>query len=131
SGYQGPHVIFSGPLEADILTNMFYHNLKDVMDKTEGGIYRTSTPGAANFGRYQGFGTWKDGVGFNSMRAWSRDFGPTLMELAELGYQDRAEKASIWAFDCADWYRQHKITYADGTPTPPHWTRCINVQDEK
>jgi hypothetical protein len=126
-----PHLQFKGDLAADLLTNEFYANAADTLVKTAGGRYRTSSPGATNFGRYTGIGTWRDGVGWNENRAWSRDFGAALIELAHLGFQHRAEQLADYAFRWARWYPEHHVTYADGTPTPAHWTRCIDVPEER
>jgi hypothetical protein len=126
-----PHVQFKGDLAADLLTNEFYANAADTLVKTAGGRYRTSTPGATNFGRYTGIGTWRDGVGWNENRAWSRDFGAALIEVAHLGFQHRAEQLADYAFQWQRWYPEHHITYPDGTPTPAHWTRCIDVPEER
>ena len=125
--YQGPRVRFTGGVCADILTDMFYHNVNDLLAKTADGTYHTSTLGSPNWGRFLGFGTWEEGLGLYYNTAWSRDFGCSLIELSELGYQDRAEKLSAWAWKCADWYTEHGMKYADGTPVPPHWTRKINA----
>jgi hypothetical protein len=127
TAYHGPHVQFTGGVCADIFTNVFYHNVNDLLDKTADGTYHTSTQGSPNWGRFLGFGTWKENLGLYYPTAWSRDFGCSLIELAELGYQARAEKLSEWAWNCADWYTEHGIKYPDGTPVPPHWTRKINA----
>jgi hypothetical protein len=130
-GYTGPRVVFTGTKEAEILTNLFSHNLMDMLTKSEDGRYRTSTPGAPNWGRYKGFGTWKDGVGWNQDRSWSRDFGPALIELAELGYQSRAEGLCEYAWKWMRWFREVDMRYRDGTPVPPHWIRSINTPEER
>jgi len=127
AGYDGPQVKFTGGLCANILTNMFYHNVQDMLDKTADGTYHTSTAGAPNWGRFFGVGTWKEGVGSYYSTAWSRDFGCSLIELAELGYQQRAQTLSQWAWKCADRYTEEGMKYPDGTPVPPHWSRRINV----
>jgi len=130
-GYEGPVVEFKGCKEAEAFTNLFAWNLVDMLGKTEGGRYRTSSVGAPNWGRYKGFGTWKDGVGWNQERAWSRDMGPTVIELAQLGYQARAEALCEYAWKWMGWFRDVDMRYPDGTPVPPHWIRSINTPEER
>lgn len=122
--YQGPYVRFKGNIYADILSNAFYHNVQDILDKIdEEGMYHTSTKNAPSWGGYQGFGTFKKNVGTYYAHSWSRDLGRSLQEIVSLGYLSPAERVADYCF--------RKALLWKGLGFPPHWCRIINIPSLK
>lgn len=118
--YRGPYVRFEGNIYADILTNAFYHNVKDILDKIdEEGMYHTSTKDAPSWGGYQGFGTFKKNVGTYYPHSWSRDLGRSLQEIVSLGYLSYGERVADYCFKKALLWKDLGF--------PPHWCRIINI----
>ncbi|HEY4001364.1 MAG TPA: hypothetical protein VGO93_21000, partial [Candidatus Xenobia bacterium] len=123
----GPRVRFTGDVEADILTAMFYANVQDIRHKIDlTGMYHTSTAYAPSWGDYTGFGTWADRVGRYYDESWTRDLGRSLQELTELGYLDPATSCADYCFRAARrWAQDPKLAYR-GVQLPPHWSRIAN-----
>ncbi len=118
--YRGPYVRFEGNIYADILTNAFYHNVQDILNKIdEEGMYHTSTKDAPSWGGYQGFGTFKKNVGTYYAHSWSRDLGRSLQEILSLGYLFPAERVADYCFKKALLWKDLGF--------PPHWCRVINI----
>ncbi|MGB9877131.1 MAG: hypothetical protein ACPLPS_05115 [bacterium] len=118
--YKGPLVRFEGNIYADILSNAFYHNVLDILNKIdEEGMYHTSTKNAPSWGGYQGFGTFRKNVGTYYQHSWSRDLGRSLQELVSLGYLCQAENVADYCFRMALLWKDKGF--------PPHWCRIINI----
>jgi len=131
-GYTGPMVRFGGDISAEILANVFYHNLHQMSQKVgDEGMYHTSTIGAASFGHYCGFGTYGLGAGTYSKQVWSRDMGRAIQELIALGKLDDAKRCADYSFDKANLWttRNDDLVKIDGQKIPPHW--CRNITDPR
>jgi hypothetical protein len=139
AGYQGPRVLFKGNVYADILTSMFYYNVKDICDKVgPDGFYHTSTKDAPSWGGYTGFGTFRTNVGSYYSQCWNRDMGRAAMDLCELGYINKCTSIA----DCVFKYERawadtnqpglNLLVYKpllDGHKVPPHIPRVMNSID--
>ncbi len=98
-GYKGPEFKFEGDAYAEVLTNILYANLDDISKRVDAeGMYHTSAKGAASFGGYEGFGTYRDGVGSYYTQSWTRDMGRSLGELCAFGYIDEAKRCADYVF---------------------------------
>ena len=118
--YKGPIVRFEGNIYADILSNAFYHNVLDILNKIDSeGMYHTSTKNAPSWGGYQGFGTFKRDVGTYYAHSWSRDLGRSLQEIVSLGYLSQGERVADYCFKMALLWLEKGF--------PPHWCRIINI----
>jgi len=148
-GYRGPEVSFEGNEFAQVLVNIFYHNLKDMDDRVdETGFYHTSAKGATSWGSYWGFGQWL--YGFNSYHdhTWARDMGRALMELMALGMIDKGllnadyaitqgrvweEGVDVEGMQILDGGHPPEHPHAigpftlNGSPVPYHWGRILNL----
>lgn len=130
AGYFGPKVSFEGDNSADILTNVFYANVQDMLAKIDpDGMYHTSTRGAVSWGG-RGFGTFAPNVGMYYSASWSRDMGRTLQELASLGYLKKVSKADDYALRESRLWENPSLKF-DGVMLPPHWGRVINRPDPR
>src|SRR5581483_5874523 len=121
AGYTGPTVSFKGGLEAEVLVNAFYANVRDIADKIGAdGMYHTSTADALYWGGYRGFGTFRDKLGRYYDASFSRDLGRSLQELTILGDTPDAAR-------CADYCLQMlHPTESRTTNLPPHWGQLVN-----
>ena len=135
AGYSGPRVSFKGNNYAAALQNAFYANVQDILDKIDAdGTYHTSTLNALSWAgdpRSAGgeFGTFRKDVGVYHGDAWSRDLGPSLEELTELGFLGKATLTADFAFRSArTWAHNPSLNYK-GVSLPPHWNRVINRPD--
>ncbi len=119
-GYAGPRLAFDGNGFANILGSVYAHNLDDVArNKIDAsGMPHSSTPGAPNFGRYIGMGTYKLGDGPYSTMAWSRDAGASLRELVAAGGGGRSALAGAKVL--------HYLHDPDPRHARPNWKRVIN-----
>ncbi|MEW6231568.1 MAG: hypothetical protein AB1566_04525 [Chloroflexota bacterium] len=127
--FRGPRVVFQGAVYADILTNVYFHSLSDLLSKIDGdGTFHTSTAGSPNWSWYQGNGTWKPKAGSFYDQAWSRDMGRALLELLRLGYVDEADKALGYADShLYDLPRGYPKINRDGQRVPAHWGTVVNI----
>ncbi len=127
--FSGPKITFEGNCYARLLTSAYYANVQDMLAKCDAdGTWHTSTKDAPSYGFYNGFGTWKEHVDSYYTNAWSRDFGRSLQELAELGYVKVAERCLDWSDEWLMWYpRQFPELQLAGKPVPAHWSRVINL----
>jgi len=127
-GYRGPGVKFEGDVYAKILSNIFYHNLRDMDEKAdeETGMFRESSKNAASFGGYQGFGTYKEGVSPYRNDAWSRGVGREVQEILAFGLYEKSIKCVDYSFKQARlWESKKDELKIDGVPLPGHWCRNI------
>lgn len=147
--YRGPEVSFEGNEFAQVLTNMFYHNLKDMDDRIDKtGFYHTSAKGATSWGSYFGFGQWKYGYNSYHLHTWARDMGRAVMELMALGMIDKGllnadyailqgrvweEGLDIKGLQILDDNHPegHPLAVGpitiNGQPLPYHWNRISNI----
>ena len=131
--YIGPRVRFQGDGYAEILANIFHHNLHDIASKVDSdGMYHTSTKNAPTWGDYNGFGTFRENHGAYYSHTWSRDMGRSLGELVALGRLDKARLCSDYVFKMARLWESgvspegRDLTYK-GHRLPRHICRIINL----
>lgn len=126
-GYQGPEVSFKGDIFSGILANVFRYNLNDIADKIDpDGMYHTSTKGAVSWGGYNGFGTFRYGVGAYYGVSYTRDMGRSLQELAALGDTRKATSCADYSLRVARlWIGNPALKYK-GVSLPPHWGDLAN-----
>lgn len=135
--YRGPKVKLEGDVYAQILTNVFYHNLNDMAAKvTDDGMYHTSTKGAATWGGYEGLGTYQKNYGSYFTHTWSRDMGRALGELVAFGLLDKARICADYVFRMARLWETGRapdgsdITYK-GLNLPRHVCRIMNLPNAR
>jgi len=144
-GYRGPKVKFEGDEYAQVLTNIFYHNLKDMDDRVdETGFYHTSAKDAASWGGYFGFGTWNKNWASYYKHTWARDMGRAVMELTYLGLIDKGLLNADYSILQGRIWEEGKLPemqlFSDphpvlvvgpftinDQPIPYHWCRCLNI----
>jgi hypothetical protein len=125
-GYSGPVVSFKGDIYAKIMANVFYDNVQDMTTKvTDDGMYHTSSKGAANWGLYSGFGSYRTNAGWYYGDSWSRDMGRSLQELTELGYTNEAFRCADYCLRTAKLWEEPSNKF-HGQLLPPHWGRVAN-----
>ena len=126
--YRGPDVKFEGSVYAQILANIFYHNLADMDEKAdeETGMFRESTKNSANFGGYQGFGTYKEGISPYWNDVWSRGVGREVQEYLAFGFYEKTKKCVDYCFRQARvWDDKKDELKVKGVSLPGHWCRNI------
>lgn len=120
AGYVGPRVELGGTAEAELLTNVYHHNIHDmVTQKIEAdGTLHTSTRDAPCYGFYTGIGTYRP-LGVYHVQIWSRDIGRLLCEVIEHGERDRCVQAADtllrYLYDPSPIFKR------------PHWKRIVNA----
>lgn len=123
---QVPVIRATGTLTADVLSNIWYYTVKDMLTKVDpNGFLRASTPDAPNWSGYQGIGTWRNALGPYANQSWSRDAGRVLLEMIRMGLLERAD-AGIRYADSHLYDLPQKGVKRDGVLLPPHWTTIIN-----
>ena len=126
AGYSGPAVSFNGDIYAKILEDAFYANVQDIRNKVTGdGMYHTSTKGAPNWSRYNGFGTYQTNQGLYYNDSWSRDMGRSLQELTVLDYTNEALRGADYCIRMARLW-ENPTNEFNGRFYPPHWGRIAN-----
>lgn len=127
-GYRGPRVSFEGNAYAEVLANIYHHNLQDIASKVDAeGMYHTSSKDAPSWGGYEGFGTFSKKTGSYYGHSWSRDLGRSLGELTINGYTSEALRCADYCLRDARLYEERKDISLDGHPLPRHWCRIINL----
>ncbi len=142
-GYRGPKVTFEGNEFAQVLMNIFYHNVKDMDERVDKiGMYHTSAKNAASWGGYNGFGTWNTNWGSYYQHSWARDMGRAIMELTALGITDKALLNADYAILMGRVWEEGEMpemplveTHGmklgpydiDGKKVPYHWCRILNI----
>lgn len=114
-------ISFKGNSFADLFTNVLIRNMEDMtLNKVDinGNVF-TSTLDAPSFGRYVGYGTFKEQDGAYHDQIWSRDTGRFLLELVNFGEKDRVVSAAQKMFE----YLYDKNSKFD----VPNWKRVINA----
>lgn len=116
-----PVVTFTGSRAAQVLTNVYRENIRDMMENklTADGRPHTSSKASPNFGCYVGFGTYRENVGEYYDHMWTRDVGRALTELAFAGCRDRLRAA-------ADVLHSFLDTRASKYERP-NWKRMANL----
>ena len=124
--YSGPIVSFSGNNFANILTNVFYHNVLDIISKIDSdGTFHSSSKNAILFAG-NGLGTYRKNVGEYYNEAWSRDLGRCLQEISVLGYIKEVSKCTDFCFQTARLWEEMPSLKVNNTVLPRHWSRIIN-----
>ena len=130
ASYIGPEFAFEGDAYAEVLTNILYANLADIADRVDDdGMYHTSSKGAASWGGYEGFGTFRDGVGSYYTQSWTRDMGRSLGELCAFGYIDEAKRCADYVLRAARVWEDRSDLRLDGVQLPRHICRVLQMPD--
>jgi hypothetical protein len=121
--YTGPRLELSGTPEAELLANVYAHNIHEMATQKvmADGALHTSTHNAPGYGFYEGIGTYRQGHHNYYDQIWSRDMGRLVCELIEHGEAERCVKAA-----------DHFLRYLyDPSPlfTRPHWKRIVNASE--
>lgn len=128
AGYKGPEFRFEGDAYAEVLTNILYANLTDIAGRVDAeGMYHTSAKGAPSWGGYEGFGTYRDGVGSYYTQSWTRDMGRSLGELCALGYLDEAKRCADYVFAKARVWEERPDLRINGVVLPRHICRVLQM----
>lgn len=124
--YKGPEFKFEGDAYAEVLTNMMYANLHDIFKRVDAeGMYHTSALGAASYGGYEGFGSYRNGVGSYYTHSWTRDMGRSLGELCAYGYLEEGKRCADYTFAKARVWEQRPELRLDGQVLPRHIYRIL------
>lgn len=127
-GYKGPQFRFAGDSYAEVLTNILYANLHDISRRvTPDGMYHTSANGASSWGGYEGFGTYRDGVGSYYTQSWTRDMGRSLGELCAFGYLEEAKLCADYTLRKARVWEEQPGLKLDGVTLPRHICRVLQM----
>lgn len=125
-GYTGPEFGFTGDSYAEVLTNILYANLDDIAARVDAeGMYHTSAKGAASWGGYEGFGTYRDGVGSYYTQSWTRDMGRSLSELCAFGYVGEAKHCADYVLRMARVWEERPDLRLNGVQLPRHICRVL------
>jgi hypothetical protein len=125
--YSGPDVLFEGNLEAEVLANAFYYNVRDIADKIgKDGMYHTSTKDALSWGGYKGFGTFRKNLGRYYDDSYSRDMGRSLQELTMVGDTTDAARCADYSLQKARLWETDPSLKINGIVVPPHWGMFVN-----
>ncbi|HEY2084329.1 MAG TPA: hypothetical protein VGI88_16230 [Verrucomicrobiae bacterium] len=126
-GYSGPDISFQGTIFAEILANVYRHNVQDIANKIDAnGMYHTSTRDAPSWGCYTGVGFYRTNLGRYYDASFSRDMGPSVEELTAAGYLDDATRCAEYSLRQARLYTTDpKLKFKDAV-LPPHWGQLIN-----
>lgn len=121
--FKGPKVAFSGSPVAEILTNIYYDNTTDLMQRIdEDGMVHESAKGSDY---YNSFGGWAPNLGAFHGDAYTRLRGLTL--LTNIGMEEKVN-ASIKFFD--KWLMYFPESFPEiqlgGKPVPGHATVVAN-----
>jgi hypothetical protein len=124
AGYHGPELALTGTREAELLTNLYYHNIHDMAAHkvTDDGRMHASTRDHPCYGFYEGIGTFRQDGHYNyAGQVWSRDLGRLICELIEHGERERCVRAADvffrYLYDPSPVYRR------------PHWKRIANASE--
>ncbi|MFN8534671.1 MAG: hypothetical protein U0556_14125 [Dehalococcoidia bacterium] len=121
----GADLAIGGP--GALLTGIWRANRRDLTDKFATlPPFHTSTPGAPNYGSYQGVGGWRDGAGYFAKQVWARDLGRAAIEVLRQGESVLTEPALVFAGDRLYDLPNGFPRYArDSELIPPHWTTVL------
>ncbi len=131
-GYSGPIVSFEGNFAAQVLTNAFYYNIQDILDKIDKeGVYHTSTKDALSWGGYKSIGTFRKNLGRYYGDIFSRDMGRSLQEITMLGYTDDSSYAVpiITLRKALQWETDSSLKVNDMF-LPSHWGMYVNKHNK-
>ncbi len=128
--YEGPSIVFSGGSEANIISNVFYQNLRDQVSRvdTNGMVHESAWKSPSWF--YDGFGTWTNGIGTDNNGSYYDCYytrNKTIMLLPDLNYIDEANRA-LALLDKQLMYfpENYPALQLGGKKIPGHWTVIAN-----
>lgn len=125
SEYDGSKVYYKGDSIAEIASGVVYHNLKNLIDRTdEDGFMHTSYDGAPSW-RYDGFGTWVVNANSYYDSYYSRDDGRAIMSIMSYGQLQTAARALEFGNKWMLYFPENNITFG-GTDVPGHYTVVVN-----
>lgn len=128
-GYKGPSIIFSGEPEANIISSVFYHNLKDQVSRVDtNGIVHESAYNAPTW-FYDGFGTWSNPTGDNHGSYYDCYYtrNKTIMILPDLNYINQSNGALNFLDQQLMYFPgNYPKLQLSGQKIPGHWTVIAN-----
>lgn len=123
--HTGSKVYFKGTSIAEIASGVVYHNVKNLVDRTDDdGFMHTSYDGAPSW-RYDGFGCWVVNANSYYDSFYSRDDGRAIMSLLSYGDISTAEKTVNFGNKNMMYFPENNITF-NGVNVPGHYTVVVN-----
>lgn len=130
SGYKGPSIVFSGSSEANIISNVFFHNLRDQVSRvdTSGLVHESAWKSPSWF--YDGFGTWTNAIGTGNNGSYYDCYytrNKTIMILPDLNYIAEANRALAFLDKQLMYFPEnYPALQLGGKKIPGHWTVIAN-----
>lgn len=125
SDYTGSRVYFTGSPIAEIASGVVYHNLVNLIERTdEDGFMHTSYKDAPSW-RYDGFGFWVPAANSYYDSFYSRDGGRGIMTLNTYGLVSKAQDSVMNANQWMMYFPENNITFM-GEAVPGHYTVVVN-----
>ena len=128
--YKGPSIVFSGNSEANIMSNVFFQNLRDQVSRvdTSGLVHESAWKSPSWF--YDGFGTWTNAIGTGNNGSYYDCYytrNKTIMLLPDLNYIAEANRALALLDRQLMYFPEHypELQLA-GKKIPGHWTVIAN-----
>ncbi len=128
--YKGPSIVFSGGSEANIISNVFYQNLRDQVSRvdTSGIVHESAWKSPSWF--YDGFGTWTNAIGTGNNGSYYDCYytrNKTIMLLPDLNYIAEANRALALLDKQLMYFPDNYPTLQlGGKKIPGHWTVIAN-----
>ena len=121
--YERARISFTGNRFADILTQVYYYNVEDILTKMrDDGMIDESSPGAPSW-RYDGFGTWVPQANSYCGAMYSRN--RALGILSYLDLLPKTQKSVDFLHKCLMYYPDNGLTML-GKRIPGHWSVIPN-----
>lgn len=118
-------VIFTGDPLASIATGVVYHNMKNLLERTDAdGFIHTSYHDAPSW-RYDGFGPYVAKANSYNDSFYSRDGARAIQTLNSFGYVTEAEKGCEFGNKCMMYFPEQGLKIK-GVDIPGHYTVIPN-----
>ncbi len=130
AGYEGPSIVFSGASEANIISNVFYQNLRDQVSRvdTNGLVHESAWKSPSWF--YDGFGTWTNAIGTGNNGSYYDCYytrNKTIMILPDLNYIAESNRAlGMLNKQLMYFPENYPALQLGGKKIPGHWTVIAN-----
>jgi len=128
--YKGPSIVFSGSSEANIISNLFFQNLRDQVSRvdTNGIVHESAFMAPSWF--YDGFGTWTNAIGTGNNGSYYDCYytrNKTTMLLPDLNYISEANRALALLDKQLMYFPElYPSLQLGGNKIPGHWTVIAN-----
>ncbi len=125
AGYTGSRVHFTGSPIAEIASGVVYHNLMNLMNRTDAdGFMHTSYKDAPSW-RYDGFGFWVPAANSYYDSFYARDGARGIMSLNTYGLVSKARDSVMNANKWMMYFPENNMTFM-GENVPGHYTVIVN-----